>query len=136
ALDAEPAEAAEVAEEAAFLDSPPTPVKPAATGAPAGMIRFRCGCGAVFQAAREHATQPARCTRCGDVLFIPTRAQAVRANYEPVKVSFDAKDRYRPGKDPGVSMVPFFIVVLLLLLLGGGGFAYWQFYARDAVARD
>src|SRR5205085_618144 len=62
----------------------PTPVlTPPATG----LVRFRCACGADFQASGAHAGEPARCTRCGDVLFIPARSEPAAAGERPIKAS-------------------------------------------------
>src|SRR5206468_5989588 len=90
----------------------PTPVL---TAAPTGFVRFRCACGADFQASSAHAGEPARCTRCGDVLFIPARSEVSRADVRPVKASFDQKNRYKPGKDPSASSSGALLALLVLL---------------------
>ncbi len=95
------------------------------------MLRFRCACGAEFHARPEFQGEPTRCTRCGEVLFIPTRQMVARTDGRPVKVAFDREDRYRPYREPGAGLMGFLTVLLVLLLMGGGAFAYWEFYLKD-----
>src|SRR5262249_44578497 len=111
-------------------DPPAAPIPPRTD-----VLRFRCACGSDFQARPEHAGQPTRCLRCGEILFIPSRQKMRQADGRPVLAALDCENRYQPRREPG-SWAGVLLVLILLLLMGGGGYAYWTFYARDQVARE
>ncbi len=96
--------------------------------APVG-VRFRCACGAQYQARPEHAGEPTHCPRCGDVLFIPA-AGAARAAGRPAAASHDRADQYADpdAAAPRSARTRLLGALLVLLLLGGGGYGAWAFY--------
>lgn len=93
-------------------------------------IRFRCVCGADYQARPEHAGEPARCPRCGEVLFIPTRAAASLPG-RPVLAARNRADQFAPKKDRGALWARLAIAAVVVLLLGAGGYSAWAFYFKD-----
>ena len=90
-------------------------------------VRFRCLCGAEYQARQEHSGQPARCPYCGEVLFIPSRSAASSG---PVLAARDRADRYQPRREGLSTGLRLGLVFLVLLLLGAAGYGAWEFYFK------
>jgi hypothetical protein len=88
-----------------------------------GNVRFSCACGAEYQAGKSSGGQPAKCTRCGEILFIPTWEAYQRNSYKPLAAARDRPDLYRPRSQEGMGGGTVALVVLLVLaVLGGIGY--------------
>jgi hypothetical protein len=94
-------------------------------------VRFRCACGAEYQAQPEHAGEPALCPRCNDVLFIPSAAAVARAGGKPVLASWDRRGQYRPKSELWAQLARLGVGLVLLGLLAAGGYGAWTFYFKD-----
>ncbi len=116
---------------APVITTPPAPsAAPPPRAASPGVVRFRCLCRAEYQARREHAGQPTRCPRCGEILFIPASASP-----EPATAAVDRPDRYVPRPEGTSFGVKVLVVLLVLALTAGGGFAAWALYFHKVAER-
>jgi len=98
-------------------------------------VRFRCACGADYQARSEHAGKPVVCPRCNDVLFIPSPAAVSRAGGKPVLASRNRRDQYQPKPEGWSPLVRLGVVLGVVLLLGAGAYGAWAVYFKDVAAR-
>ena len=63
------------------------------------------------------------CTRCGEILFIPSWEAYQRNSYKPLVVARDRPDQYRSRHTEGMGGGTVALIVLLVLaLLGGVGY--------------
>src|SRR5262249_14875026 len=111
-------------------------------GAPATMlsrptvgVRFRCACGAEYQALPAHAGKPTVCPRCNDILFIPAPGAVSRAGGKPAFASRNRRDQYRPKPDGWTPLVRLGVVLGVLVLLGASAYGAWAVYFKDAAER-